>query len=132
MLPRGANSSSARRTSDATIGSVSKAPNNGFTGTFSFITPYSGRLFLLIPLERVLAEAVSGFDHCVSHAGHSACHQNPRTPSELRSWCRPPYLPLYQAQALKHPRKGGLALRMQSVSRTLAHTRLRSLFARAR
>src|SRR2546430_12810574 len=36
------------------------APNNRFTGTFSSINPYSGRLFLLILSGRVLSGSFSG------------------------------------------------------------------------
>jgi hypothetical protein len=35
-------------------------PNNRFSGIFSWINPYSGRLFLLIPFERVLSGIFSG------------------------------------------------------------------------
>jgi hypothetical protein len=35
-------------------------PNNGLTGTFSPLNPYSGRLFLLILSERVLSGIFSG------------------------------------------------------------------------
>ena len=38
---------------------VPLAPNNRFTGTFATLNPYSGRLFLLIPSERVLSGSFS-------------------------------------------------------------------------
>jgi hypothetical protein len=35
-------------------------PNNGLTGSFSPLNPYSGRLFLLILSEKVLSGIFSG------------------------------------------------------------------------